>query len=163
MFVLLCVVLSSLDTTLGSSNHENLSRAEQDQGGMTIEVSSSSNGSSSSDGTSRRTATRKATKKTPATPTPTLQTFMKRFPEVNDRSSEERDHLYMVYKLYLDGAKPDDLDKYKTNALHAFSCCKDGATSTGCQITYDWIGCAYCGASPNAKPAGINTECYVVA
>ena len=110
MVVLLCVLLLSLDATLGSSNHENLSRAEQDQGGRMIKVSSSSNGGSS-DGTSRRTATRKATKKNSAKSTPTLQTFIKRFPEVNDQSSKEQDHLYMVYKLYLDGAKPGDLEQ----------------------------------------------------
>ena len=162
MVVLLCVLLS-LDTTLGSSNHDDLSREDQDRRGRMIEVSSS-NGSSSDD-SSRKTVTRKATKKTtaPSTPTPTLPMFLERYPEVKDRSAEEQAHLYMVYKLYLKGATPDDLAKYMSTALNYFSCCKDGATSTGCQITYDWIGCAYCGASPNAKPAGINTECYVVA
>ena len=97
--VLLCVLLS-LDTTLGSSNHDDLSREEQDRGGMMIEVSSS-NGSSSDDST-QKTVTRKASKKTtaPSTPMPTLQVFLERYPKVKDRSAEEQAHLYMVYKLY---------------------------------------------------------------
>ena len=223
--VLLCVLLS-LDTTLGSSNHEDLSREEQDQGGRTIEVSSSSSNGSSSDGTSRKTVTRKATKKTtaPSTPTPTLQMFLERYPEVKDRSTEEQAHLYMVYKLHLDGATSKELEKYKSNAFNFWNCCKDGnsATSTGCLVTYKpgvpgrplpppdqciqmWNTCdnnpngccaglscqwrdnynaclpdpdgpaptkeptnqptlpggpSVCGASPSAKPYGINTECY---
>ena len=84
MVVLLCVLLS-LDTTLGSSNHDDLSREEQDREGRMIEVSSS-NGSSR-DGTSRKSVTRKKTKKTtaPSTSTPTLQMFLERYPEVKDR------------------------------------------------------------------------------
>ena len=156
--VLLCVLLS-LDTTLGSSNHDNLSRAEQDQGARTIEVSSS-NGSSSDD-SSRKTVTRKATKKTtaPSTPTPTLQMFLERYPEVKDRSTEEQAHLYMVYKLHLDGATSKDLEKYTTTAFAVWSCCKDNSISTGCQII-DWAFDSYCAAIPNAMPAGINTECF---
>ena len=161
MVVLLCVLLS-LDTTLGSSNHEDLSREEQDQGGRTIEVSSSSSNGSSSDGTSRKTVTRKATKKTtaPSTPTPTLPMFLERYPEVKDRSAEEQAHLYMVYTLYLDGAKPDDLTKYATVALNLWSCCKDGTgipnvPSPGCQNPLNDL----CHASPSS-PYGPDTECY---
>ena len=124
--VLLCCVLFSVDTTLGSSNHDDVSREEQDQGGRMIEVSSSSNGSSSDD-SSRKTVTRKATKKTtaPSTPTPTLPMFLERYPEVQDRSDEEQKHLYMVYTLHVKGATPDDLAKYTSTAMNAFSCCKD--------------------------------------
>ena len=123
-----------------------------------IEVSSSSNGSSS-DGTSRSTVMRKTTKKNPAKSTLTLQMFLEKFPEVKDRSSKEQKHLYMVYKLYLDGAKPDDLGKYKTNAYNFWSCCKDLSIIKGCLMFYVY-GDAYCGASQNAMPAGITTECF---
>ena len=127
--VLLCVLLS-VDTTWGSNHHEDRFREEQDRGGRTIEVSSSSsNGSSSSEDSSPRTVTRKATKKTTATPTsvptPSLQMFLEQYPEVQGRSLEEQEHLYMVYKLHLKGATPDDLAKYTSTAMNAFSCCKD--------------------------------------
>ena len=114
-------------------------------------------------GTTRGGASTAVAKKTTATPTstPTLQMFIQQYPQVKDQSSEEQAHLYMVYKLHLLGATSKELDKYKTNAFTIWgSCCKDGATSTGCQITGRMSSC---GASPNAKPAGINTECYWVA
>ena len=162
--VLLCCVLFSVDTTLGSSNHDDVSREEQDQGGRMIEVSSSSNGSSSDD-SSRKTVTRKATKKntvTPtSTPTPTLQMFLERYPEVNDRS--EQAHLYMVYKLHVLGATLKELAKYETNEFNVWSCCKDDATTTGCHTNDDDTvddHVDYCQADPTAKPAGINTECF---
>ena len=128
-----------------------------------IEVSSSSNGSSS-DGTSRSTVMRKTTKKNPAKSTLTLQMFLERYPEVKDRSSKEQKHLYMVYKLYLNGATSEDLEKYTTNAFNFWNCCKDGETSTGCKIhvVNYYSGNTYCGASPNAKPYGINTECMLL-
>ena len=126
-----------------------------------IEVSSS-NGSSSED-SSPRTVTRKATKKTTATPTsaptPSLQMFLDQYPEVQGRSLEEQEHLYMVYKLHLDGATSKDLEKYTTTAFAVWSCCKDNSISTGCQII-DWAFDSYCAAIPNAMPAGINTECF---
>ena len=157
--VLLCVLLS-VDTTWGSNHHEDRFREEQDRGGRTIEVSSSSsNGSSSSEDSSPRTVTRKATKKTTATPTsaptPSLQMFLEQYPEVKDRSAEEQAHLYMVYKLHLNGATPDNLAKYQTVTFNFFDCRKDedsaalnqnvdawldqrigkAQTSWGCQIT----------------------------
>ena len=60
--------------------------------------------------------TRGASKKTTVTPTsiPTLQMFLQQYPEVQDRSSEEQDQLYMVYKLHVSGATSDVLDKFKT-------------------------------------------------
>ena len=64
----------------------------------------------------------------------------------------------MVYVLHLDGATSNDLDKYKTVALNAFSCCKDYPhldISVGC---YD-LGNYYCQASPSS-PYGPDTECY---
>ena len=64
----------------------------------------------------------------------------------------------MVYVLHLDGATSNDLDKYKTVALNAFSCCKDYPhldISVGC---YD-LGDYYCQASPSS-PYGPDTECY---
>ena len=123
--VLVCVLLS-LDTSLGSSNHKDLSCEEQDQGGRMMEVSSSNSGSS--DSNSRRTATRKKTKKNPGTSTPTLQMFINLYPEVNDRSYEEQKHLYKVYLLHLSGATSKKLTKYETNAFNVWGCCKDDAT-----------------------------------
>ena len=108
-------------------------------------------------GGTTRGASSAVAKKTTVTPTsmPTLQMFLQQYPVVNNRSSEEQAHLYMVYKLHLSGVKSDDLDMYKTNALNLFGCCIDSSTSPGCQVTYDPYSC---GASSNAKPAGINTE-----
>ena len=102
-------------------------------------------------------------KKTTVMPTsmPTLQMFLQQYPEVQDRSSEEQDHLYMVYKLHLSGATSDDLDKLKTTAWNYFLCCKDPSINPYPPKTFSSPGCqsddsGYCGASPNAP----NTECY---
>ena len=86
----------------------------------------------------------------------TIQKVETRFPVLFSFSWK---HLYTVYLLHLSGATSDNLDKYKTNALNAFSFCKDDGTlsiSTGCQIVYEVNESYYCGAAPNAT----NTECY---
>merc|ERR1719148_195145 len=74
------------------------------------------------------------------TPTPTLQTVIAQYPELNDYSPEDQEFQYQAYLLYLNGMTSEELDTYYNingrTSLFRFSCCLDRSTSAGCIVRY---------------------------
>jgi len=117
----------------------------------------------------------KKTAMTTTTPTPTLQTFIAKYPELRNDSPKEQDFQYQAYLLYLTGMTEEELNAYYNININGSQqdgggggetrtirfCCKDSGTSAGCYVSgRGGPGNYY--TDPRSCNARANNECKFV-